>query len=540
MEDQLTSIQLAELVESKTNPRKYFPEESIKELAESIKQNGVINPLLVREVEFTGKNASSFEIVDGARRFRAAKLAKLDKVPVIVRKITDEQVQVIQLISFLQSEDIHPLDEADSYRKLLISKLYDIPAIAAKIGKSESYIYQRLQLEKLSDLWKKHYWTEAITLGHALLLSRLTEADQEKASKELMYKHWKSKYISSMPSILISSKQVMKSLVETKQWIEDNCYKKLSQAGWNLNDAELVKEAGSCKDCPKRTGFNKTLFNDVKSDDICTDGKCFNKKRNRFYNTNLKELTESGEKFVKITLDTYGNGRTLSTREYKKARPKDKNAIKGIISEGKHKGKVINITAPASAIQSQKKESKKRSETSQDSADVRANEEIKRKELERKLELTNNIRLEIFKQVVQKQKCFSQQDWHGMAEIIVSNEWNGGIYNIFKFAGIKNFPRQGSDETVIKYLCSLKLEDLQKYLVLIKVGDSVELSSYDLQRNTQWPKDDILLKKAKELKIDITAIEKKYEKELSPAVTPEKSIPRKAKKPARKSKAKKS
>ncbi len=175
MEDQLTSIQLGNLAESKTNPRKFFPEESIKELAESIKQNGVINPLLVRTLSSTG--TKNFEIVDGARRFRAAKLAKLEQVPVIVRKITDEQVQVIQLISFLQSEDIHPLDEADSYRKLLVSKLYDIPAIAAKIGKSESYIYQRLQLEKLSDPWKKHYWTEAITLGHALLLSRLTGAD---------------------------------------------------------------------------------------------------------------------------------------------------------------------------------------------------------------------------------------------------------------------------------------------------------------------------------------------------------------------------
>src|SRR5581483_6878428 len=129
-------LPITALVESSTNPRKRFDEKSVEELAASFKAQGVLAPLLVRELDET-----KYEVVAGARRLRAARLAELRTVPVRVVKLSDAEAIEAQVTENLQREDIHPLEEALGFKSLLeLGEPYTIAYIAARAGKSEAYV----------------------------------------------------------------------------------------------------------------------------------------------------------------------------------------------------------------------------------------------------------------------------------------------------------------------------------------------------------------------------------------------------------------
>jgi ParB family transcriptional regulator, chromosome partitioning protein len=130
------NLPLALLIESTTNPRKIFDEASLKELAESIRAHGILSPLLVRPL-----NERSFEIVAGARRYRAAQLAEVETAPVRIVNLTDAEALEAALIENLQRKDVHPLEEAQGFRALLNldEPKYSIEQIAVKTGKSPAY-----------------------------------------------------------------------------------------------------------------------------------------------------------------------------------------------------------------------------------------------------------------------------------------------------------------------------------------------------------------------------------------------------------------
>ena len=131
------NLPLALLTESKTNPRRTFENDSLKELAESIRTQGVLSPLLVRPLTEQG-----FEIVFGARRYRAARMAEVATVPVRIKQLTDAEALEAQLIENLQRRDVHPLEEAQGFRALLNLEepKYSIEQLAAKTGKSPVYV----------------------------------------------------------------------------------------------------------------------------------------------------------------------------------------------------------------------------------------------------------------------------------------------------------------------------------------------------------------------------------------------------------------
>ena len=140
------SVPITALAESATNPRKRFDAKSLEELAASFKTQGILAPLLVRELE-----ESKYEVVAGARRLRAAKLAELEKLPVRVVKLTDAEAIECQCVENLQREDIHPLEEALGFKSLLElgEPAYTIASIASRAGKSEAYVYGRIRLGDL-------------------------------------------------------------------------------------------------------------------------------------------------------------------------------------------------------------------------------------------------------------------------------------------------------------------------------------------------------------------------------------------------------
>jgi len=131
------NLSLTTLIESPTNPRKRFSEDGLGELAASFKTQGVLAPLLVRQLD-----ESKYEVIAGARRLRAAKLAELETVPVRIVQLNDAEAIEAQCVENLQREDIHPLEEALRFKSLLeLGAPYTIAHIAARSGKSEAYIY---------------------------------------------------------------------------------------------------------------------------------------------------------------------------------------------------------------------------------------------------------------------------------------------------------------------------------------------------------------------------------------------------------------
>lgn len=174
-------VDLGLIDRSTTNPRKRF--HRIAELAANIKTKGMRVPLLVRP-----RPGGRFELVDGERRYKAAVLAELAAVPVIVQDLDDHDAREIQLITLIQRDDAHPLEEADAYRDLMaFDKAYTVEAIAAKVGKDPSYIYKRLKLTQLIPAAREAYERDEITAAHALELARLSPERQADALPACFY-----------------------------------------------------------------------------------------------------------------------------------------------------------------------------------------------------------------------------------------------------------------------------------------------------------------------------------------------------------------
>lgn len=175
MSNEFQTLPLSALHESPHNPRKHFDAASLNDLADSIREVGIITPLLVRP------NANGYEIAAGHRRFRAAKLAELEQVPCLVRPLTDQQFMECLTIENLQREDVHALDEAKGYEALMAAP-YKMPVekIAERVGRSVKYIYDRVKLLALTKDAQQLFWDGKIEAGHAILLARLTPAEQAK------------------------------------------------------------------------------------------------------------------------------------------------------------------------------------------------------------------------------------------------------------------------------------------------------------------------------------------------------------------------
>ncbi|SHF03722.1 chromosome segregation DNA-binding protein [Thermoanaerobacter uzonensis DSM 18761] len=174
------TINIAYIHPNQYQPRKQFDEDSLKELAESIKQNGVIQPIIVRKVD------SGYQIVAGERRWRAARIAGLSEIPAIVRDFDDLQVMEIALIENLQREDLNPIEEAKAYKALIEQFNLTQEEISKKIGKSRSVIANSIRLLNLDDRVQEMLVEGDITIGHAkVILSLPNKGLQYEAAKKV-------------------------------------------------------------------------------------------------------------------------------------------------------------------------------------------------------------------------------------------------------------------------------------------------------------------------------------------------------------------
>src|SRR5450755_4586646 len=245
--------------ESAANPRRTFEESKLHELAESIRQQGLIQPITVRP------NNQGFEIVAGARRYRAAQLAELFAIPARIVELTDAQSLEWALVENSQRVDVHPYEEAQGFQQLLNIPGYDVAALVEKSGKSASHVYARLSLLQLVPTVAEAFTQERITASHANLIARLPQESQAEAFEQCWRKDWQDKEPHLLPAKHVAA------------WIQANLYLSLADAPFDREDPTLNPAAGACVTCPRRSGHNTALFADVVSDQ-CLDSSCYHSK----------------------------------------------------------------------------------------------------------------------------------------------------------------------------------------------------------------------------------------------------------------------
>ena len=345
MQSEYRNLPILNITESAANPRRTFDETALNELAESIRTQGVLSPLLVRP------KGHSYEIVAGARRYRAAQLAGLDSVPVRIVELTDAQALETSIVENLQRRDVHPLDEATGYISLLHLD-YTVEQIAAKCGKNPSYVAARARLAQLAPAVTEAFAKDDIGVGHALLLARLQAEQQEEALAAC----YQESYTNGS-----KAKRILLPVRHLQQWIEHNILLELAAAPFSKDDAQLVPEAGSCLECPKRTGHNTLLFAEIGGNqpDSCSDPKCYAAK----IDAHVKQTVAAKPKLVQIST-AYGKpaeGSPVIPRnkyvEIRQEKPKSKNerdwpeyktckyTTEAIVTEGTEKGETKKVCA---------------------------------------------------------------------------------------------------------------------------------------------------------------------------------------------------
>lgn len=180
------TLKISEIEPNRTQPRKEFDEQALSELAESISQHGLLQPLLVRPLTLGG-----YQIVAGERRYRASRMAGLTEVPVIIKELTDTETMEIALIENLQREDLSPVEEALGYKALIDEHGFSQEEVAKSVGKSRPAVANALRLLKLPDNIMEYLKDGKISAGHARALLMLeneelmTELADEIVAKDL-------------------------------------------------------------------------------------------------------------------------------------------------------------------------------------------------------------------------------------------------------------------------------------------------------------------------------------------------------------------
>ncbi len=167
----IVEIPIKDIRSNPHQPREYFDEEALKELSESIKDHGVIEPIIVK------KSIKGYDLVAGERRTKAAQLAGLTNIPAIIREFTDMQMMEIALIENIQREDLSPIEEAQAYKNYIDATGTTQEEVAKKFGKSRSYITNLLGLLSLPKYVQKEVTNGTISMSHARVLSKIDDVD---------------------------------------------------------------------------------------------------------------------------------------------------------------------------------------------------------------------------------------------------------------------------------------------------------------------------------------------------------------------------
>jgi ParB family chromosome partitioning protein len=219
----IIQLPLGEMVSGKYQPRQHFDEQTLQELAESIRQNGVMQPILVRPLA-EKRQGASYEIIAGERRWRASRLAGLLEVPVIIRDIEDRKALELALIENIQRQDLSALEESEGYQQLIDSFGYTQEELSSVVGKSRSHIANALRLLGLPEVVKSYLSSGEISAGHARALLQSGNAEElvhEVVRRGLNVRQTENVARSGMISTLLDTPAKNKSVTSKKPDINE-------------------------------------------------------------------------------------------------------------------------------------------------------------------------------------------------------------------------------------------------------------------------------------------------------------------------------
>ena len=205
----LKKINIERVIPSEIQPRKFFNDKTINELAESIKKYGILNPIIVKPEN--GK----FKIISGERRYRAAKIANLEEIPVIIKDDLNEKISFeISLIENIHREDLNPIDEAESYEKLIKEFNYTHQQIANLIGKDRTYVTNMLRLLNLTEFVKTQLINGNLTVGHCKVIVNLSEEEQNKICELIIERKLSVREVENLVSKIKNKKDNKENVVK--------------------------------------------------------------------------------------------------------------------------------------------------------------------------------------------------------------------------------------------------------------------------------------------------------------------------------------
>lgn len=244
-------VPLSDIKPDPNQPRKFYDESAMQELTDSVREKGILQPVLIRP------NGKGHILVCGERRYKAATAAGLKEIPAVIRKLSDEEALELQIIENLQRKDVHPMEEAVAF-KSLFDKGKDIKEIAARVGKSEFYVRQRIKLCAMTKDWQGAFFQNRISITEALKVALFDIKVQNELFKEV---------------------GGGSRTIELGNWSLRKYRGDLVDAPFDTADPTLDKKVGACVNCKFNTA-TAALFEDAGISPKCNNLPCFTNKCN--------------------------------------------------------------------------------------------------------------------------------------------------------------------------------------------------------------------------------------------------------------------
>lgn len=268
---QVHLVKVADIKPDPNQPRKFYRQEEIDELSESFKKHGVLQAITIRPKD------DGFYIVFGERRYRAATQIGLKEIPATIKSMSDEDALEIQIIENLQRKDVHPMEEAGALAKLC--ETLKAKDVADRIGKSEKYVAVRVKLMDLIPVLQEMFFMNKISFEAAKLLSRQSaESQHELYDNKVGDNDWRNEEDDD-------------EYFQNINYLLNNHTGDLSEATFDLIDADLYKKAGACSTCVHNSKNHLALFEE--DEHKCYSPACFEIKTNAAYERKLNEVIET-------------------------------------------------------------------------------------------------------------------------------------------------------------------------------------------------------------------------------------------------------
>ncbi len=379
---------------SPLNPRKHFDEAKLVELAASVKEKGVLLPLLVRDAQVPGR----WEIIAGERRYRAAVAAGVSEVPARIITASDVELVELALLENVARADVTALEEGEAYAKLR-ELGRSVEEIMARTGKSRTVVFRRMKLATLDGEARKLLASGELSPAVAELLARLPTESREDGLKALQRQMSHGETLSDV------------SYRTATRCLEGAIHRALAQAPFDAKDAALVDGAPACGRCPKRTGAEADLFGEVaKKDDACLDGACWQKKAAATTEKAKLEAQGKGWRVAVVALeheaDDYYQTKWAdpsttpagSTKTWQQLLGADVPMVRVVVTRTGHTFDKVDVPAALKALAQKSPQTARAVEKSTpESHDVRYRRRVEKEKKEREADeaVTRHVRLQL-------------------------------------------------------------------------------------------------------------------------------------------------